>query len=320
MLAEQIAGREVATVKAPFADALVEAGRRRDDVVVVSADLAKWTDVRPFAEEFGDRFVQVGMAEQNLVGVAGGLAKSGWRPVVVGFGVFLTRRAYDQIAMSLATGPNDVVLVGFLPGVMSRFRATHQATEDLALMCAVPGMHVLDPADATELAQGLHTALDRGGLTYLRANRGDVPRLFDDGSDPLAPARTVTQAEGPTGVVSTGLATVWAAEAAAHLDGPVAHLHVASLKPFPADVVAEFCARHRTVVTVENHVVHAGLGSAVAMAIADRGLGTRLRRLGLGDDWQAYGTPGYVREQAGLAPTAIAAVLRRAASGAEVAA
>ena len=308
------------TVTAPFADALVEAGRRHDDVVVLSADLAKWTDVRPFAEAFGDRFVQVGMAEQNLVGVAGGLAKSGWKPIVVGFGVFVTRRAYDQIAMSLATGPNNVILVGFLPGVMSRFRATHQATEDLALMRAVPGMHVLDPADASELAQGLHTALDRGGLTYLRANRGAVPQLFPDSAEALPPARVVTSAGGPVGVVSTGLATAWTVEATTHLDAPVAHLHVASLKPFPDEVVADFCAARRCVVTVENHVTHAGLGSAVAMAIADRGLGTRLRRLGLDDDWQAYGTPDYVRGRAGLAPTDIASTLRSVMDREEVAA
>lgn len=308
MLAEDL-GRDLRTTTAPFAEALLAAGHEHDDVVVLSADLAKWTDVRPFAEAFPDRFVQVGMAEQNAVGVAGGLAKAGWRPILVGFGVFLTRRAYDQIAMSLATGPNDVVLVGFLPGVTSRFRATHQAIEDVALMRAVPGVRVVDPADATELAAALHTALDRGGLTYLRAVRGEVPVLFEPDRT-LPEVRTVTDAGGSVGVCSTGLGTVWATQAVAALDAAVGHLHVPVLKPFPDEQVAAFCAGRDTVVTVENHVAHAGLGAAVAMTVADRGLGVRVRRLGLSDDWQAYGTPTYVRDQAGLSPTAIAEVLR----------
>ena len=311
MLAEALDG-DARTVAAPFADALLAAGREHDDVVVVSADLSKWTDCLPFATAFPDRFVQVGMAEQNAVGVAGGLAKAGWRPVVVGFGVFLTRRAYDQIAMDLATGPNDVVLVGFLPGVMSRFRGTHQAIEDAALMRAVPGCRVLDPGDATETAQALRTGLERGGLTYVRASRGQVPVLFDDDGGPLPDVRTVVDADSDVGLVSTGLATPWSVAAAAELDAPVAHLHVASLKPFPDEEVAAFAARRRTVVTVENHVAHAGLGAAVAMAVADRGLGTRVRRLGLSDDWQAYGTPDFVRAQAGLDPADIARAVTEA--------
>ena len=304
------------TVAAPFADALLEAGRRHEDVVVLSADLAKWTDVRPFAGQFPDRFVQVGMAEQNAVGIAGGLAKAGWRPVVVGFGAFLSRRAYDQVAMSLATGPNAVVLVGFLPGVMSRFRGTHQAVEDLALLRAVPGARVLDPADSLELSQALHSALARGGLTYLRANRGQVPRLFEGPpTGDLPDVRRVADGAGRVGVVSTGLATAWSVAAAEHLPGAVPHLHVASLKPFPDEAVAAFCAALDVVLTVENHVAHAGLGSAVAMAVADRGLGTRVTRLGLSDDWQAYGTPDYVRGQAGLDPRHIAAAVRAAQVG-----
>ncbi|MEE8600332.1 transketolase C-terminal domain-containing protein [Euzebya tangerina] len=308
MLAETIAGTH-RTVTAPFAEALVAAGRRHDDLVVLSADLSKWTDVLPFAQSFGDRFIQVGMAEQNLIGIAGGLAKAGWRPVVVGFGVFLTRRAYDQISMSLATGPSNAVIVGFLPGVTSRFRGTHQAIEDAALMRAVPGMRVLDPADATELRQALDTALDRGGLTYIRAMRGQVPLLFDDPTPELPSHRVLADGAHDVAVVSTGLATTWVREAR-ELGAAAAHLHVASLKPFPAQVVADLARSRRRVITVENHVRHAGLGAAVALALADHGVGVPVTRLGLSDAWQAYGTPDYVRDQAGLSPTAIAEVIR----------
>ncbi len=126
-------------VDAPFATALVDLGQRRDDVVVLSADLSKYTDVLPFAEAFPDRFFQVGMAEANMMGVAGGLAKTGRLPIAVTYGVFATRRAYDQVAMAMATGPSRGIVVAFLPGVTTPFKATHQAIDDLALMRALPG-------------------------------------------------------------------------------------------------------------------------------------------------------------------------------------
>ena len=147
---------------APFATALLTLGRARDDVVVLTADLAKWTDVMPFAEAFPDRFFNFGMAEQNLVGVGAGMARAGAFPVIVTYGVFATRRAYDQVAMGLCTGDVSALLVGFLPGISSQFKATHQAIDDVALMRALPGMTVLDPLDATEL----------GGLTLAAADSG----------------------------------------------------------------------------------------------------------------------------------------------------
>lgn len=289
-------------VHAPFADALVRLGERRDDVVVLTADLGKWTDVLPFRERFPERFVQVGMAEQNLVGVAGGLAKSGFLPIAVSYGVFLTRRAFDQIAMCLATGPTHAILVGFLPGIVSRFRATHQATEDVALMRTLPGMCVLDPADATELAGALDAAAEHPGPVYLRANRGWVPRVFDESPFTIGPARLVRDGQG-VGVLATGLATVWALEAAealAQRGVELALLHVPTVKPLDLPAVADFCSRWDEVVCVENHSVVGGLGEAVATVIAERGIGCRLRRLGVRDSWGAYGAPEFVRRALGL--------------------
>src|SRR5919198_253846 len=165
--------------EAPFGEVLVELGAEHPELVALSADLAKYTDVMPFAQAYPERFVQVGMAEQNMFGIAGGLAKSGFLPIAVTYGVFATRRAYDQVAMALCTGPSRGIVVAFLPGITTPFRATHQAIEDLALMRALPGMCVVDPADATELEAAVLAAAAHPSSVYLRGQRGAVTQLFD---------------------------------------------------------------------------------------------------------------------------------------------
>jgi transketolase len=290
-------------VEAPFATALVELGRRREDVVVLSADLSKYTDVLPFASEFPDRFVQVGMAEANMMGIAGGLAKTGFLPIAVTYGVFATRRAYDQVAMALATGPSRGIVVAFLPGITTPFKATHQAIDDLALMRALAGMTVVDPADASELAAALDFAVGVAGPVYIRGLRGQVARLFEP--DATLRAREL-RSGGGVGLIGTGLGTQWAIEAAEALDGRASVLHVPVLKPLDAVAVVRWCGRFEAVTTVENHSIVGGLGSAVAEALAEAGLGTRLRRLGVPDRWAPAGSLDYVREQLGLDAAGIA--------------
>ena len=295
-------------VDAPFATALVELGRRRRDVVVLSADLSKYTDVLPFAREFPDRFFQVGMAEANMMGVAGGLAKTGCLPIAVTYGVFATRRAYDQVAMALATGPSRGIVVAFLPGITTPFKATHQAIDDLALMRALAGMTVVDPADATELAAALEFAVAADGPVYIRGLRGSVAQVFEADGFELGP-RVVADG-GEIGIVTTGLATQWALEAADALDGRASILHVPVLKPFPAEAVVSFASVFDAVTTVENHSIVGGLGSAVAEALAEAGTGTRLRRLGVPDSWAPAGSLDYIRRELGLDAAGIAEAVR----------
>ncbi|MBA2295858.1 MAG: transketolase family protein [Actinobacteria bacterium] len=295
-------------VEAPFARALTALGRAREDVVVLSADLSKYTDVLPFADEFPDRFFQVGMAEANMMGIAGGLAKAGYLPIAVTYGVFATRRAYDQVAMALATGPSRAIVVAFLPGITTPFRATHQAIDDVALMRALPGMTVIDPADATEVDAALGFAVSEPGPVYIRGLRGRVARLFDPVGFRLEPREL--QSGGTVGVVATGLATGWALEAAAAIDGGASVLHVPVLKPFPAAQVAAFCSRFDRVVSVENHSISGGLGSAVAETLAEGGMAVRLRRLGVPDQWAPAGSLDYIRHELGLDADGIAEALR----------
>jgi transketolase len=295
-------------VEAPFATALVELGRRREDVVVLSADLAKYTDVMPFAHEFPDRFVQVGMAEANMMGIAGGLAKAGFLPIAVTYGVFATRRAYDQVAMALATGPSRGIVVAFLPGITTPFKATHQAIDDLALMRALAGMTVVDPADASELGAALDFAVGVEGPVYIRGLRGRVPRVFEP-DDSVLSVREL-RSGGEIGLIGTGLGTQWALEAAVLLDGRASVLHVPLLKPLDAEAVVQWCGRFEQVTTVENHSTIGGLGSAVAEALSEAASSTRLRRLGVPDRWAPAGSLDYVRAQLGLDAAGIARVVR----------
>jgi transketolase len=300
--------------QAPFADALVEAAMDRDDLVVLSADLSKYTDLVPFVERFPERFFQVGMAEANMMGAAGGLAKTGLRPVVVTYGVFATRRSYDQVAMALATGPTPSTIVAFLPGITTPFRATHQAIDDLALMRALPGMTVIDPVDATELRAAFLGTLDSDGPVYLRGLRGRVERLLDPAAYEFrtGAVHQLRVGDPVVGLIGTGLGTQWALEAAQSLrrlgvDAGV--LHVPTLKPLDAESITEWCAPRRLIVTIENHTVIGGLGSAVAEALAEYGSATRLRRLGVPDRWADAGSLDHVRRQLGLDAEGLAAAV-----------
>ena len=303
--------------EAPFGAALVELGAAHPEVVVLSADLAKYTDVMPFAQAYPERFIQVGMAEQNMMGIAGGLAKTGLLPIAVTYGVFATRRAYDQVAMALATGPTRGIVVAFLPGITTPFRATHQAIDDLALMRALPGMTVIDPADATEVAAAVRAAVLCDGPVYIRGQRGSVVQLFDpDGFEFAIGEPRLIRDGADVALAGTGLGTQWALEAAdvlARRGVAAAVLHAPTLKPLDGDVVAEFCSRFAVVTTVENHSTIGGLADAIAAVVTDRGLGTRLIRLGVPDRWGDGGSLAYIRAQLGLDAESIATAAEQAA-------
>ena len=297
-------GKEARVVTMPFADALVSLGQSRSDVVVLSADLSNYTDLIPFRDAFPDRFFQVGMAEQNMMGIAGGLARSGFLPIAVTYGVFATRRAYDQVAMALGTGTVKAIIVAFLPGITTPFRATHQATDDLALMRAIPGMTVIDPADSTELRAALYAAAANQGTVYLRGLRGLVEERFDPEGFifTIGAARLVR--DGPdVAIVGTGLGTAWALDASEILAArgiSASLLHVPTLKPLDREAIAALAARFAIVHVVENHSVLGGLASAVAEVVAGIGAPTRVNPIGVPDQWAPAGSLDYSRSEINL--------------------
>lgn len=298
-------------IDAPFARELLNLGSERPDIVVLSADLSKYTDVLPFAEAFPDRFIQVGMAEQNMMGIAGGLAKSGLTPVAVTYGVFATRRAGEQIQMALATGRgNTAVVVAFLPGISTPFTATHQATDDLAIMRNVPGMTVMDPADATDMAATIRAAVDVPGPVYLRGLRGMVRQVIDPALYAFEVGKAYELRSGSQiGLIGTGLGTQWALEASDLLATQgidAAVLHAPTIKPLDTETIARFASRFPLIATVENHSVIGALGSAVSEVLAERGLTTVLLRLGVQDQWADAGPLDYIRSRLNLDPEGLA--------------
>lgn len=299
------------TATAPFGEALVRLGEQHDWVVGLSADLAKYTDIHLFARRFPERFFQVGMAEQNLIGVAAGLARTGFVPFATTYCVFATRRAYDFIAVGAALGRANVKIIAGLPGLTTGYGGTHQGIEDLALMRAVPNLIVIDPCDATEIAQAVPAIAAHDGPVYMRLLRGEVPVVLNSETHRFEIGKARLLRDGAdVAIVSTGLMTGRAIEAANALDARgirAAVLHVATLKPFDREAVLGLIARVPRVVTAENHVVTGGLASAVADAAVDAGLQLRLRRVGIPDCFCESGSIPYLVKRYGLGADTLAA-------------
>ena len=311
---------EAQAVDAPFGRALLALGKARADVVGLSADLSKYTDIGPFAEAFPNRFFQTGMAEANMMGIAAGLARVGYTPFVTTYGVFASRRAFDQVAMAIALGRQNVKIFAFLPGLTTPGGPTHQAIEDVALMRTLPNMTVIDPADARELQQVVQAVAAHDGPAYVRGLRGVVPIVLPaDYQFEIGKARLLRDGRH-VGLVSTGIMTERAIAAADLLDRRgirAAVLHASSLKPFDTAAVRTLAARVPALVSIENGTVVGGLGSAVAEALAGAGSGTRLTMLGVQDHFPIAGSLAFLLEKYGLTPAAIAATVESGLAGAE---
>jgi transketolase len=297
-----------ATIEAPFGRALAELGNTRRDVVGLTADLGKYTDIHPFRDAHPDRFFNVGMAEQNLVAIAAGLARTGKVPFATTYGVFATRRAYDFIAIAVAHSRLNVKIVAGLPGLTTGYGGTHQAIEDLALMRMVPNLTVIDPCDATEIAQATNAIAAYDGPVYMRLLRGAVPVVLDPAQPfVLGKARPLRKG-ADVGIVSTGLMTERALDAAKALEAKgvsVGVLHVPTLKPFDAAAVCDFAASVGEVVSAENHVIVGGLGSLVAEALFDARIDRKLTRIGLPDQFIECGSVPTLQARYGISTDAI---------------
>jgi transketolase len=274
------------TALKPYGRALVELGRQRPEVVCLSGDLTRQCEVDLFQAEFPDRFIHAGMAEANMMGVAGALARSGLIPFVHTFGVFATRRPLDQIINAIAYPRLPVRIVGFMPGVSSPGGPSHQAIEDVALMRALPGMTVIDVADATETTQVVAAIADRPGPVYLRLKRGEIPVIFPD-THRLSLDHAQVLTEGTDiALIASGMMVAPALAAATHLrrhDISVSVVNAPVIKPLDTTTIRAAASAARAVITAENHTIIGGLGSAVAETLAEAGLPRPLRRVGLQD-------------------------------------
>lgn len=297
-----------ATIDAPFGRALKRLGELRNDVVGLTADLGKYTDILPFRDAFPERFFNVGMAEQNLVAVAAGLARTGLVPYATTYGVFATRRAFDFVAIACAHSNLNVKIVAGLPGLTTGYGGTHQAIEDLALMRMIPGLTIIDPCDAVEIEQATTAIANHPGPVYMRLLRGAVPVVLDrDYRFEIGKAVGLRQGKY-VGIISTGLMTERALDAAAALEKQgtsVGVLHVPTIKPFDAEAVAKFAAGVDHLVVAENHVSVGGLASLVVEALFEAGVARKVARIGLPDRYIECGSVPTLQARYGLTTEAI---------------
>jgi transketolase len=293
------------TVLKPYGAALVELARERPEIICLGADLTRQTETDLFRDTFSDRFINVGMAEANMVSIAGGLARCGHTVFVNTFGVFCTRRCFDQIAMSVAYPNLNVKLVGFMPGLSSPGGPSHQAIEDIALMRALPNMMVVEPADALETKQVVSAVASHRGPVYLRLKRGEIPVIFDDAHRlDLSKAQIlIDHAVSEVCIVASGMmlpAALAAARTLAENGVTATVLNVPVIKPLDGTTIAALARRSRLVVTAENHTVIGGLGSAVAEVLAEAGMAVPLRRIGITDTFAEAGSREYLFAKYGL--------------------
>ncbi|MFF6786453.1 transketolase C-terminal domain-containing protein [Streptomyces sp. NPDC012510] len=303
------------TTKAPFGHALARLADERPDVVGLSADLAKYTDMHVFREAHPDRFFQMGMAEQVMLGAAAGLAEVGLTPFASTYSVFATRRAYDFLCLDIAEPQLNVNVVGALPGLTTGYGPSHQATEDLAILRGMPGLTIVDPADSVDIEQAVPALAAHPGPTYMRLLRGAVPTVLDE-YDYRFEVGKAAQLRGGRDVlfISTGLMTVRALTAARELERDhvdVAVLHVPTIKPFDRETVLRETARGRLVVTLENHSVVGGLAESVASCLAFAQQTARIVPIGLPDAFLAAGALPTLHDRYGLSVAAIKERVRR---------
>ncbi len=266
---------------------LVEWASDKPEVLVFSADLTSSCEADLFKNAYPQRFFSLGIAEQNMMSFAGGMAREGYVPLVHTFAVFIYRRAYDQIAMSIAYPNLPVKMFGFLPGILTPGGATHQAIEDISIMRSLPNMTVLEVGDATEAETVLEAAYRVPGPVYVRTLRGELPRLFD-ASEPMVLNKARRLSSGKDlALFTSGICTEEARKAVEVLKSKgfsIEHLHISTLKPFTDPQIPEALSKVKLgAITLENHTIIGGLGTAVAEVIAEKGIKCKLVRMGIQD-------------------------------------
>ncbi|MGH2808218.1 MAG: transketolase family protein [Actinomycetota bacterium] len=296
-----------------FGAALAEAGAD-ERIVVVDGDVNNSTFTNAFRDKYPDRFINVGIAESNLIGLAAGLAGSGKIPVASSFSIFLLANAFDQIRMSIAFPDLNVKLVGTHAGIsIGEDGPSQMAIEDVALACALPGFTVIVPADANSTKIATKELLEREGPTFMRCGRPGVPVLYEEGADfQIGRANQLRDGNDVT-IVANGIMVAMALDAAEGLaqDGVEARvLDMHTVKPIDADAIEKAANETKGIVVAEEHLAYGGLGSVVSMVVAER-KPTRMCFVDIGDTYATSGKPDELLSQYGLTPDAILDAARR---------
>lgn len=301
-----------------FGRKLVELGREYQNLYVLDADLNTSTKTDNFLKEFPSRFIQVGVAEQNMIGIAAGLSLEGKIPFACTFADFLTKRACDQISISIAYPKINVKLVGAYPGLFTgKAGATHQSVQDLSNMRAMPNMTVIAPCDNNELCQAMEKIVEYNGPVYFRVPRIAVDNIIPEGIKFEFGKGVLIKEGNDVTLVSTGIGSQWAYEAAEKLIKQGIHptlIHMPVLKPIDRQILIDSAKRTNKVVTVENHSIIGGLGSAVMEILAEE-YPVLVNRIGIKDQFTETGEDNELIIKYKLTPEHIVESVKRLLEG-----
>lgn len=310
-------GRETGkATRDAFGRALEALGAEFPDLVVVDGDVSNSTRTEWFAKKFPDRFFNVGIAESNLVGVAGGLAASGKTSLIASFAAFITCNGFDQLRMAVAYPHLNVKVVGSHAGIsIGEDGASQMGIEDVALACALPGFVVIVPADEDSTRAATRAMLDYRGPVYFRVGRPEVPKVYTGGQAPFTIGKANTLRDGgDVTLVANGLMVAPALDAAealaaAGVSARVLDMH--TVKPIDRDALKKAAEETGALVVAEEHLSHGGLGSVVAMAVAEM-KPVPVRYVNLGDRFGESGAPDALLEKFGLTADKVAEAARAA--------
>ncbi len=306
-------------MRAVYADTLNELMDADNNVVCLEADLSKASGTNPkVISRHPGRFINCGVAEANMIGVGAGLAKEGKIPFCATFSCFASRRVYDQVTISCAYASNNVKVIGTAPGITQGPNGgTHMCFQDLAIMRAMPNMHVYSPCDAYELRAVMRFMAQEKQPTYMQLIRSQVKQIFDE-SYVFDPNKAVVLREGSdVTLISTGYMTQFTPAVADLLSTEgigVEVIHYPSVKPFDIETLVRSAGRTGAVVTVENQNIIGGLGGAVCETLSEH-CPTRIKRLGIPDKFGEVATEKYLFNKHGFGPEHIAEACRSLAKG-----
>lgn len=299
-----------------YGEALKELGKINKDIVVLDADLSGSTKTGIFAKEFPERFINVGIAEQNLIGTAAGLATTGKIPFASSFAMFAAGRAFEIIRNSVAYPKLNVKIAATHAGLtVGEDGASHQALEDISIMRTIPNMVVLNPADGVETKAAIKKAAEYKGPVYIRLGRSKVPVIFDEESYEFEIGKGIKLREGTdVTIIATGIMVSLAMEAAEilkkeGLEARVINMH--TIKPIDKDIILEAARETRAIVTAEEHNIIGGLGSAVAEVLVES-YPTVMERIGVMDTFGESGNGDELLKKYGLTAENIAVAARKA--------
>ena len=310
-----IAAEGQRTRPAPFGHALVQLADMRPDIVAMTADLGKYTDLHIFAKAYPDRYFQMGMAEQLLMGAAGGMAKEGFVPFATTYAVFASRRAYDFVHQVIAEENLNVKIVCALPGLTTGYGPSHQATEDIAIFRGVPNLTIVDPCDALEIEQAVPAIAAHCGPVYMRLLRGQVPLVLDEYGYQFELGEAKLLRDGrEVLIVSSGFMTMRSLEVANALqaDGvDVGVLHVPTIKPLDEEAIVREASRSgRLFIVAENHSTVGGLGEAIAGTLLRAGVAPAFRQIALPDAFLDAGALPTLHDKYGISAAAMTASIK----------